>query len=182
MANISTDIKERIKTFSREELEKLLLKAVSKHKGFHDYLLVNYLDKASGEKDLYHQAEIDLNQLFLKRYKGFSEELQLANMLSACIKRINEFSKICKNKNLEADLLLYVLEIPFSDTNKFGTCFTQFDYRTGLMVKRLITLVTKKMHEDFLIEYKGKINNYLEILHRTSNHIDTVYALPLRIE
>ncbi len=120
--------------------------------------------------------------IFRKRYKGFSEQLQLANMLRACIKRINEFTKISKNKVLEADLLLHILEIPFSlTTNMFGTCFTQYDTKVAMILNRLINIVTKKLHEDYKIEYEDKINDYLQILHRTSSHIDTVYNLPKAI-
>jgi len=183
MAKIDDNIKQKIKTLNREELEKLLIKAATKHKEFHDYLLVNYIDKEFGEKELFERAKSDLNVLFYKSYKGFSEQLRLANMLSACIKRINEFAKVCKNKNLEADLIMCVLEVPFSySTNMFGTCFTAFDYKVGLRVKRMITLVTKKMHEDYLIDYKEKINKYLDILHRTSGHIDFIYAFPKKID
>jgi hypothetical protein len=123
-----------------------------------------------------------LEIIFRKRYKGFSEQLQLANMLRACIKRINEFTKISKNKVLEADLLLHILEIPFSlTTNMFGTCFTQYDTKVAMILNRLINIVTKKLHEDYKIEYEDKINDYLQILHRTSSHIDTVYNLPKAI-
>jgi hypothetical protein len=45
-------------------------------------------------------------------------------------------------------------------------------------VKRLTTLVTKKLHEDYIIEYRDRINGYLQKLHRTSNHIDTIYLMP----
>jgi len=183
MPKIDDHIKQKIKTLSREDLEKLLIKAATKHKEFHDYLLVNYIDKESGEKDLYQKAIADLDQLFRKGYKGFSEQLRLANMLSACIKRINEFAKVCKNKNLEADLIVYVLDVPFSySTNMFGTCFTAYDYKVGLLLKRLITLVTKRLHKDYLVDYKVTINDYLTILHRTSGHIDFIYALPKMIE
>jgi len=103
-------------------------------------------------------------------------------MLGACVKRINEFSKVSKKKNLEADLILHVLAIPFSyPTNMLGTCFTAYDYKTGMLLKRLITLVTKKLHEDYRIEYEDTINDYLNILHQTSNHIDTIYDLPKSI-
>lgn len=107
--------------------------------------------------------------------------LQIANMLGACIKRINEFTKISKNKVMEAELL-YILQVPFSLTTKmFGTCFTQYDTKVAMIVKQLITIVTKKLHEDYKVEYEDKMNEYLQVLHRTSNHIDTVYNLPKAI-
>lgn len=183
MAKVNPQIILEIEKLSKKELEKLVLKTASKDKSFHDYIMVNYIDKESGEEELYNQTIADLNRVFFKRYKGFSEELQMANMLSACIKRINEFVKVCKNKKLEADLIMYVLDVPFScSTNMFGTCFTAYDYKVGLLVKRLLTVVTKKMHEDYLADYKEKINAYLTILHRTSSHINSINALPKLIE
>ena len=182
MPRISAEIKKQIKELSHAELQQIVLKVAAKEKSVYDFLLVNYLDKASGEQELFDQTKADLDLLFRKGYRGFSEELQLANMLAACIKRINEFTKVSKNKVMEADLLMYILEVPFSlSTNLFGTCFTQYDTKVALIVKRLITLVTKNMHEDFRIEYAVTINDYLQILHRTSNHIDTIYLMPKTI-
>lgn len=182
MASIPTEIKEGIITLSKKELEKLVIKAASKDKSFYDYLFINYFNKKTGEQELYHQTKIDLDLLIRKSYRGFSEQLRLANMLSACVKRINEFAKVCKNKHLEADLIMYVLEIPFSENDNYlGTCFTALDYKTALLVKRIITLVTKKLHPDYLIQYAETLNQYLTILHKTSSHISVVYSLPKSI-
>lgn len=182
MPRLSTEVKEQIKQLSHADLQQIVLKVVAKEKSVYDFILVNYLDKASGEQELFEKTKDDLNALFFKNYKGYSEELRLANMLAACIKRINEFTKVSKNKVMEADMLVYLLEEAFSfPDDLFGTCFTQFDTKVAQIVKRLITLVTKKLHEDYRIEYTEKINNYLQMLHRTSNHIDTIYSMPKAI-
>ncbi len=182
MAKVSITISSQISALSKKELEKLVLKAASKDKSFHDYLLINYFEKEYGEQDLFEEAKSDLDALFVKRYKGYAEEEKIAHMLGACGKRIAEFSKVCKNMNLEADLILYALEIPFSMNEKsFGTCFTSLNHKTVLLVKRLMKLVESKMHEDFKIQYQSKINNYLNILHRSSSHLDYVYVLPKSI-
>lgn len=182
MPKISTEIKNQIATLSKTELQKIVIKMAAKDKVVFDYLLVNYLEKETGENDLFEETKTDLDLLFTKSYRGFSEELQLANMLSACIKRINQFSKICKSKNLEADLVMYVLELVFSlSASLFSTCFTAYDYKVALMVRRVITIVQTKLHPDYKLEYAEKINNYLTALHRTSNHIDFIYGLPQSI-
>lgn len=182
MAKISSLIKEKIGTLSKKELEKLVIKAASKDKSLHDYLLVNHFDKEFGEQDLFEQAKDEIEILFRKNYKGFAEELQLANMLGACLKRIIMFSKVCKNKNLEADLIMLVLEIPFSlSSNMFCTCFTVYNYNVVLLLKRIIHLLNTKMHEDFKIQYQTKINVYLTTLHRTSEYLSYVSALPKNI-
>ena len=183
MAKPASIIKENISKLSKKELEKLVLKAAAKDKSFHDYLLVNYFDKEFGEQDLFEQAKSDLSILISKRYTEFSEELQIANMLTACSKRIVEFSKVCKNKNLEADLMLYVLEVPFSmSTNSFGTCFTAFNYKVVVLLKRLLNIVQNKLHQDFMVEYKPVINQYLNILKSTCDYLEYVDALPEEIE
>jgi len=182
MPRISLDIKEKIQSLPKSELVKIVLKFAAKEKGFYDYLLVNYLDKEVGEQDMFEEAKADLERLFAERYKGFSEELQLANMLAACTKRINEFTKISKNKNLEADLLLHVLNVPFTMTgNLFGTCFTAYDNKVAYMLKRLINVVTNKLHPDYQIEYQESINNFLNILHRRSDFLNSVFVLPKSI-
>lgn len=179
MPRLDPQTKEQIKELSAKDLQQIVLKLAAKDKSAHDFIRVNYLDKETGEQDLFEEAKADLDLLFRKGYKGFSEQLQLANMLSACIKRINDFTKVSNNKLLEADLLVYVLKVPFSlSTNLFGTCFTKYDFKVGQTVQRLVTLVTKKLHEDYRVEYQEQINGYLKILHRTSNHIDTIYNLP----
>lgn len=182
MAKVSDIITSQISNLSKKDLEKLLLKAAGRDKGFHDYLLVNYFDKEYGEKDLFEQAKEDLDVLFSKKYKGFAEELRMAEMLKACTKRIVAFSKVCKNKNLEADLIMYVLEAPFSlPADMFKTCFTAYNYKVVLLLKRVINLLDKKMHEDYKIQYQSKIDSYLKILHSTCSYLDYVNDLPVKM-
>jgi hypothetical protein len=182
MPVVSSQTKATIKTLSRADLEKLLLKAASKDKTFYDYLLVNYVDKEYGEQDLYEKAITDLEIIMNKNYKGFAEELQLANMFAACSKRIAEFSKICKNKELELQLVMKVLEVPFSlSTNYFTTCFTNYNYKVGLLVKKAISLVLTKLHPDLKLQYDKTINNYLETLHKTCSYLDCIASLPKSI-
>ena len=179
MDSITEQIKCKISTLSRNELEKLVLKAASKHKEFNAFLRVNYIDKQSAEDELFDEAKADLGILMGKSYKGYAQELKLANMLTACNKRVMGFSKVCKNKKSEADLLMLILEIPFSLSGKIlGTCFTVLDYKVALILKKVITLINTKLHPDYKMEYQEKINRYLNIMHSTSNHIDSVYALP----
>jgi len=64
----------------------------------------------------------------------------------------------------------------------FGARFSGYDYKVGLLLKRLINLVTKKLHPDYLIDYQDKLNEFLSKLHHTSNRINTIYDLPQQIE
>ena len=100
-------------------------------------------------------------------------------MLTACTKRITAFSKVCKNKQLEADLVILALRIPFAlPGNHFTTCFTAYNYKVVTLVKRLIKIVTQQLHEDYKIQYSTTINTYLNTLHHFSSHLDYAYNLP----
>jgi len=103
-------------------------------------------------------------------------------MLTVAMKRVNEFTKVSKNKVYETDLILYVLIVPFSaDERIFETCFTVFDSKVAQIVKRLITLVTTKLHPDYLADFQDTLNVYLKILHQRSGFLDAVYYLPDKI-
>jgi hypothetical protein len=178
MPKLSAEIKNRITSLQKKELEQIVLKLASKDSTTLDFLLVNYLEKESGKMELFEKTKISINHLIFKSYKGFSEQLQLANLLKACSKVISDFSKITSDKKLEADLLIYILEYIFSQyTNLFGTCFTAFDFKVAQMVKRLSTIVDTKLHEDLKGDYAEKINHYSEVLNRTSRHIGIVRQL-----
>jgi hypothetical protein len=183
MPKIEPEIKEAIVALSRKDLEKLVLKAVSMNKQFHDYLLINYVNTLIGEKELFEEAREDIEYIIIKGCKGYSEELRLANILAACNKRISEFSKVCKDKSLEMDLILHVLKIPFTNyPNSFQTCFTRFNQQVYLLVKKAITLLNTKIHEDYRPEYTPVLNQYLHFLHTHSNHLDYIYNLPQEVE
>lgn len=152
---------------SKKDLEKLVLKACSLDKSFKDFLIINYIDQESGEKELFEQAKNDIFALAYKRYKGFSNELKMANYLAACNKRIMEFSKTCKDKSLEMDLIIMVLDMAFKDKScGFGTCFTQYNHKVYLLVKKAMTLLTKKLHVDHRLDYEKKVNQYLTQISR----------------
>ena len=179
MPRIKKEEKEIINNLSQKELSKIVLKLASKDKLVYEYLYVNYLNKEDGEKDLFNKTLDNISLCFAKKYKAYAPEQKATKMLSASIKELNDFIKSSKNKNMEAELLIVILEEAFLHPEaSLGTCFTGFDNKIAQILKRLITLVTKKMHEDYLIEYQDKINKYLKIIHKQSGFNDYVYELP----
>ena len=182
MPRIKKEEKEIINNLSQKELSKIVLKLASKYKLVYEYLYVNYLNKEDGEKDLFNKTLDNIFLCFTKKYKASAPEQKVTKMLSASIKELNIFIKSSKNKNMEAELLIIILEEAFLHPEaRLGTCFTSFDNKIAQILKRLITLVTKKMHEDYLIEYQDKINKYLKIIHKQSDFNDYVYKLPDKI-
>jgi len=175
-------LKEQLSQLSKKELADMVLKLAVKRYNY-EYLLVNFLDTESGEQTLYEETLEDIDLLCEKEYKGSTELKKLVKKLNACVKRINEFTIETKSKKLEADLVLYVLELQFKNPTKtFGARVSGYDYKVGLLLKRLITLVTKKIHPDYIIDYQDKINDMLARLHKTSNRINTIKELPDKID
>ncbi|MDD3321680.1 MAG: hypothetical protein PHS59_09575 [Paludibacter sp.] len=175
-------LKEQLEQLSKKELTEMLLKLAGKRYNY-EFLLVNFLDKDGGEQTLYEECINDIDQLCLKEYKGSTELKKLVKKLNACMKRVNEFTVEAKSKKLEADLLLYVLDLQFQNYPKmFGAKVSGYDYKVGLLLKRFINIVTKKLHVDYFIDYQDNINIFLEKLHYTSNRINTINALPNKIE
>ena len=175
-------LKEQVNELPKKELVDIVLKLATKRYNY-EYLLVNFLDKEGGEQTLFEEAKEDIDALCLKEYKGSTELKQVVKKLNACVKRINEFTIETRSKKLEADLILYVLELQFKNPDRlFGARVSGYDYKVGLLLKRLITLVTKKLHPDYLIDYQDKLNRFLTFLHHTSDRINTIKELPLRIE
>jgi len=175
-------LKAQVNELSKKELVDIVLKLAGKRYNY-EYLLVNFLDKDGGEQTLFEEAKEGIDILFNKEYKGRTIQHQLAKRLNACTKRIGEFTVETKNKKLETDLVLYVLEMQFANPSKvFGARFSGYDYKVGLLLKRLINLVTKKLHPDYLIDYQDQLNEFLTKLHHTSDRINTIFDLPQAIE
>jgi hypothetical protein len=182
MAKVDPSIPLALAALKRSELEKLVLKAASNDKGFHDYLLVNYGDTESGEKELYEKALTDLDIILSKRHKGFGDEEKKGNALQVCSKRIDEFGKVCKNKKYELDLIMYLLQKVFYNSYlSFGTCFTNYDYRVSLLLKKAIKILTTKLHEDYKVDYVEDINHYLMKFKASAGFFDFVAALPNKV-
>jgi len=174
-------LKDQLARFSKNELAEMVLKLAGK--GFnYEFLLVNFLDPDGGEQTLFEEALDDIDALWEKEFKGSTDLKRLVKKLNACVKRINEFTVETKNKKLEADLVLHLLEIQFRQpAGVFGARVSGYDYKVGLLLKRLISLVTKKLHPDYLMDYQEKINVMLDRLHSTSDRIQTIRDLPRRL-
>lgn len=175
-------LKEQISELSKKDLVDIVIKLAGKRYNY-EFLLVNFLDKDGGEQTLFEEAHDDIENLNQKEFKGRTLQHQLVKRINACTKRIAEFTVETKSKKLEADLILYVLDLQFKKPiSVFGARVSGYDYKVGLLLKKLISLVTKKLHPDYLIDYQDKINIFLTQLHQTSNRINTIYDLPEFIE
>jgi hypothetical protein len=162
-----------------DELAKIVIHLASKDELAYDYILLNYLDPENGKEELFEEAKRDIDEYFDHNYRGRALQTKVANMLTDCNRRIKTFAAVSKDKAMEADLMIYVLDDIFLlGEVEFGTCWAKFDHKVAMMVKRLITIVEKKLHDDLKIEYRESINGYLRILKKEAYFVPAVGKLP----
>ena len=179
MAKLTPELKNKISQLSKQELEKLVTKAAGSSKSFYDYLILNYIDKDSGEDELFEEKMNEIESIIDSLYLGRIPEEDYAQMFADCNKEIASFAKVCKRKNLELDLIMFVLKKAFSISHKhYETCFTKINYQVYLLTKKAINLLNTKLHEDYRIQYVPTLNEYLHFLHTYSNHLNYVFYLP----
>lgn len=175
---LTKEFKQQITDLPKEVLAKLVLKIALKDKVFSEYIKLTYFKNEIDENDVFEDYKSKIYSLVSKRYKGYAEEEKAVHFITACNKELINFEKVSKNNERLVELILVVLDIAYNDFGaSFGTCFTAYEYKVSLLLKKAIKIITTKMHEDMLIEYKDQINKYL-IQIKTASYLDYINALP----
>jgi len=153
-----------------------VLDLARKNKENYDYIELKYLSNSESEQELLEQTKEKVySEMSSVRY-GRVVQKSIAAAMTRAVRHINYFEKVTKNNVLVAELLLFLLEDVFDDfTDELGTCWTVFDSKLAVTTNRLYYLVTKKLHPDFLVEYREPMNRLLSRLKQSCNHLDYVY-------
>jgi hypothetical protein len=177
MAKLSSEFKEAIHALQKDDLEKIILRFSKKDKEMYESLCFEYV-KNETAINLFEDSKEQI-EIHFRNLRNSVIQKQLANAISKSVKTINNFRSITKEIKLEADLLLYLLKIVFDNfQDELGTCWTVFDSKLAITTNRLMNLIKKDLHEDYWIEYREEMNNFIKILKRKSRHIDFVYNMP----
>lgn len=183
MPRLSKEFKQAIQEIPVEELQKLVIQLASKNKEIYDFVNIHYAENEDAEYELFEETKEKIREEILFLGERGIVQKNLAKAITKSVGYINHFAKVTKNKKREADLLRNLLDVVFENyTDELGTCWTAFDSRLAVTTNRLYNLVTKKLHEDYRIEYCDNLNRYLKILHAKSNHLDYIYNMPQSIE
>jgi hypothetical protein len=179
MPKLSKEFKQAIQEIPVDELQKLVMQFASKNNEVYDIINLKYVNGADAEDELYEEIiEKIIDEILFPGERGIVHK-NLAKAIAKSVGYINHFVKVTKNEIREAKLLLILLENVFENyTDELGTCWTVFDSKLAITTNRLYNLVTKKLHEDYLVEYAEPLNRFLELLHSRSNHLDYVYNMP----
>ncbi len=183
MPRLSKEFKQAILEIPTDELQKIAIQFASKNKEFFDLLNLKYVSGNEAEDELFEEIREKIGyEINFPGWRGIIQK-NLAKAISKAIGHINHFAKASKNDVREAELLLYLLEMTFKNySHELGTCWTVFDSKLAITTNRLYNLVTKKLHEDYKIEYVGRVNRLLTLLHAKSRHLDYVFNMPKSME
>jgi hypothetical protein len=162
MAKVHAQIIECIKDLNKKELEKLLIKAATQSKQFHDYLLVNLIDHGLGEEELFENTILAITNLQSKKFVGRSFEKQEARKLMAIVSVIAAFDKNCIQKKYTVELLLHTLSFEIDSPAEFDTYYQPYDNKVKKLVQRVIATAQKKLHPDLAADYNRDITKYKE--------------------
>jgi len=183
MPRLSKEFKQAIQEIPEKDLQELIVKAASKNQEIYDWINIHYVDKQEAKKQLFKETKDKaLAEVYGYRDQRIIQK-SLAKAIGNAVKHINYYAKITNDLVGEAELLNSILTFVFERfTDDLGTCWTVFDSKLAVTTNRLYNLVTKKLHKDYLIEYRDNLNEYLGILHSRSNHLDYIYNMPKSIE
>ena len=182
MPRLSKQFKDAIRQIPSGELQKLLIELAGKHKEIHDIINVRFVEKEDAGDDLFETTKDDIEmEMTLLRGRGPVQK-SIAKSMAWCVKQINHFAKVTKNKQREADLLQVLIRKTFDlYVGELGTCWTVFDSKLAITTKRFYTLTTKNLHEDLLMDYRDALNRFLSLLHKNCNHLDFVFDMPKEV-
>ncbi len=182
MPKLTTEIKKQIKGLSKSDLEQIVLKCAGRDKYWYEYIYVHFLNPGYGEQDLFEDYKLELEKLSQKSFPGRRESMRLNRLLKASNTLIRQFHQIVKKPSLEVELYLHALDIHFEmSPSCLGGNYQVYDNNIARTLKKAIVLIREKLHDDYLLEYSGRINGYLLTLHRLAPFNPVVRELPRSI-
>lgn len=170
-----------LRSLSEKQKDKMLRDLLKKNEDLVERLYFKHLSLPEELDSRYEEYERKVKSALFGSYRAMTDELMLAKAIGEAKKSINEFKKIDKRVIKEVELLMIILTTVFEDrTNpaQFGTCWTKYDFAVTQTLKRVISLLQKKLHEDYLLDYKEILEKYIRRLKASSRFNDFVYVLP----
>ena len=173
------DLQPYLESLSDKQKDKLIIQLLKKDKLLMEKLYFKHMASPQEYDQLYEDFKTQIAQKFNTSYRAHSQELANAKAINEAKRVIDHFTKIDKDPIKEAEMLLMILNVVLnqSDAN-LGTCWTKYDLTVTQTIRRLITVICNKIHEDHLLDFKPKVDKYLKLLKSHSNFNDFVWDLP----
>jgi len=173
----SPDFKQALKQLTDKEKETIILKAVRRDAELYDLLAYELLPDITLEQVTAETSEKIHNLMYGLTSRNLSKSI--ARSLRQSVKEIARFKRITKDAKAEIDLNLYLLKLIFGNfTGQFESRYKSFFVATARLLQRTMQLIRKNLHEDYHLEYKTELDNYLTEVHHRSQKIHLTFELP----
>jgi hypothetical protein len=160
MPAVSPSFRKAVKLLSDKEKEAIILKAARRDAELYDILSFQ-LQEATLE-DLYEQSTDKIHELMINA-SGRSLAKALTKALRKSLKEIARFKRVTKDAKAEIDMHLYTLRLLFDNfSGQFDSYYKGFYTATARLLLRTITLIRKNLHEDYYLEYKAEVDDFLQ--------------------
>ena len=169
----SPDFKKALKRLAESEKEALLLRAVRRDAELYETYRFELLADVTLAQVQEESAD-RIHELFNVAVSGRLLNRSLVKALRASVQEAARARRITKNKQLEIDLLVYVLRQGIDNfSGQFDSVYDGFYNATARLAARLPALVIKALHEDLWVEYKSELDDILRELHgrKKSHHL-----------
>ncbi|UOQ96341.1 hypothetical protein MUN81_13895 [Hymenobacter sp. 5317J-9] len=178
----SADFKKALKRLSEAEKEALLLRAVRRDAELYETFRFELLADVTLAQVQEETAD-RIHELFNMAVTGRLLNRSLVKAVRASVQEAARARRITKNKQLEIDLLLYILRQCIDNySGQFDSVYDGFYNATARLAARVPALVLKSLHEDLWVEYKSDLDEILRDLHSRKKSHQLKFELPRKFE
>ena len=174
----SADFKKALKRLSETEKEALLLRAARRDAELYETFRFELLaDVTLGQ--LQEESADRIHELFNVAVTGRLLNRSLVKAVRASVQEAARARRITQNKQLEIDLLVYILHQCVDNySGQFDSVYDGFYNATARLAARVPALVLKTLHEDLWVEYKSELDEVLRELHGRKKSHNLKFELP----
>jgi len=173
----SAEFKKAVKELSDKEKEAIILKAARRDAELYDMLAYELLPDITLE--LVQEETAEKIHALMYGLTGRNLTKSITRSLRKAVKEIARFKRITKDPKDEIDLHFYLLRLIFDNfTGQFESSYKSFFTATARLVVRTMQLIRKNLHEDYHLEYKADLDNFLDQLNSRSKKNHLSFALP----
>ena len=174
----SSDFKKALKRLGEAEKEALLLRAVRRDAELYETFRFELLaDLTLGQ--VQEETADRIHELFTVAVTGRLLNRSLVKAVRASVQEAARARRITKSKQLEIDLLVYILRQCIDNySGQFDSVYDGFFKATARLAARLPAFILKSLHEDLWLEYKGELDEVLRELHGRAKSRHLTFELP----
>ncbi|WP_310395111.1 hypothetical protein [Hymenobacter sp.] len=178
----SPDFKKALKRLAESEKETLLLRAVRRDAELYETFRYELVADVSLQQ-IQEETADRIHELFNLAVSGRLLNRSLVKALRASVQEAARARRITKHKQLEIDLLVYILRQCIDNySGQFDSVYDGFFNATARLAARLPALVLKALHEDLWVEYKPELDGVLAELHGRKKSRQLKFELPRQFE